>query len=106
MPPKKDKLSRGVQSTWPEVFKDIKVDVIPIEYLTTIRVIFKDNKVWEIDMQSSRNKLGDDKVLEDVLQELFNEYENSIGNIDFRLDTERLKNDIQKRTRVFMKKGK
>ena len=57
-------------------------------------------------MQSSRNKLGDDKVLEDVLQELFNEYENSIGNIDFRLDTERLKNDIQKRTRVFMKKGK
>ncbi len=57
-------------------------------------------------MQSSRNKLGDDKVLEDVLQELFNEYENKIGNIDFRLDTERLKNDIQKRTRVFMKKGK
>ncbi len=57
-------------------------------------------------MQSSRNKLGDDKVLEDVLQELFNEYENSIANIDFRLDTERLKNDIQKRTRVFMKKGK
>ena len=57
-------------------------------------------------MQSSRNKLGDDKVLEDVLQELFDEYENSIENIDFRLDIERLKNDIQKRTRVFMKKGK
>ena len=44
-----------------------------------------------------RNKLGDDKVLEDVLQELFHEYENSIENIDFRLDIERLKNDIQKR---------
>ena len=80
-----------MQNTWPEVFKDIKVDVIPIEYLTSIRVIFKDNKIWEIDMQSSRNKLGDDKVLEDILQDLFNEYENSIGNIDFRLDTERLK---------------
>ena len=106
MPPKKDKLSKGLQNTGPEVFKDIKVDVIPIEYLTSIRVIFKDNKIWEIDMQSSRNKLGDDKVLEDILQDLFNEYENSIGNIDFRLDTERLKNDIQKRTRVFMKKGK
>ena len=49
-------------------------------------------------MQSSRNKLGDDKALEDVLQELFHEYENSIENIDFRLDIERLKNDIQKRT--------
>ena len=74
MPQKKDKLSKGLQNTWPEVFKDIKVDVIPIEYLTSIRVILKDNKSWEIDMQSSRNKLGDDKVLEDVLQELFNEY--------------------------------
>lgn len=106
MPPKKDKLSRGVQNTWPEVFKDINVDVIPIEYLTSIRVIFVDNKVWEIDMNSSRNKLGDDAVLEDILQDLFDEYESKIANIDFRLDTVRLKNDIQKRTRVFMKKGK
>ena len=97
MSPKRDKLSRGVQSTWPEVLKDIDVDTI-IEYLVTIRVMFKDKKIWEIDMQSSRNKLGDDKVLEDVLQELFHEYENSIENIDFRLDIERLKNDIQKRT--------
>ena len=106
MPPKKDKLSRGVQNAWPEVFKDIKVDVIPIEYLTSIRVIFKDNKIWEIDMNSSRNKLGDDAVLEDILQDLFDEYESKIANIDFRLDTVRLKTDIQKRTRVFMKKGK
>ena len=51
MPPKRDKLSRGVQSTWPEVLKDIDVDVIPIEYLNP-RVMFKDKKIWEIDMQS------------------------------------------------------
>ena len=106
MPPKKDKLSRGVQVTWPEVFGDIDVEVIPIEYLTSVRVTLKDKKVWEIDMESSRKKLGDDGVLEDVLQELFDEYNNAIQNIDFRLDTKRLKNDIQKRTRVFLKKGK
>lgn len=106
MPSKKDKLSRSVQSTWPEVFEDINVEVIPLEYLLSVRVSFKDNKVWEIDMDSSREKLGDDGVLEDVLQELFDEYEDAIQNIDFRLDTERLKYDIQKRTRVFMKKGK
>lgn len=106
MPSKKDKLSAGVSNTWPEVFEDINVEVIPLEYLTSVRVSFFDNKVWEIDMDSSREKLGDDGVLEDVLQELFDEYEDSIENIDFRLDTERLKYDIQKRTRVFMKKGK
>ena len=66
----------------------------------------KDKKIWEIDMNSSRNKLGDDAVLEDILQDLFDQYESKIANIDFRLDTVRLKTDIQKRTRVFMKKGK
>ena len=106
MPPKKDKLSKGVQNAWPEVLGDIKVDVIPLEYLTSVRVSFKDNKIWEIDMESSREKLGDDGVLEDVLEELFDEYENAIEHIDFRLDTERLKHDVQKRTRAFMKKGK
>jgi len=106
MPPKKDKLSRGVQTAWPEVFKDINVEVIPLEYLTSIRVFFRDGKIWEIDMNSSRKKLGDDGMLEDVLQDLFDQYENSIENIDFRLDTERLKKDVQKRTRVFLKKGK
>ena len=35
-----------------------------------------------------------------------NPAKSKIANIDFRLDTVRLKNDIQKRTRVFMKKGK
>lgn len=106
MPPKKDKLSKGVQNTWPEVLGDIKVDVIPLEYLISVRVSFKDKKIWEIDMQSSRRKLGDDGKLEDVLEDLFEEYNDSIQHIDFRLDTERLKNDVQKRTRSFMKKGK
>ena len=106
MPPKKDKLSAGVSNSWPEVFEDIDVQVIPLEYLTSVRVSFDNNKVWDIDMDSSRKKLGDDGLLEDVLQELFDEYEDSIENIDFRLDTERLKKDIQKRTRVFLKKGK
>lgn len=106
MPPKKDKLSKGVQNTWPEVLGDIKVDVIPLQYLISVRVSFKDKKIWEIDMQSSRKKLGDDGKLEDVLEELFEEYNDAIEHIDFRLDTERLKSDVQRRTRSFMKKGK
>lgn len=57
-------------------------------------------------MQSSRKKLGDDGKLEDVLEELFEEYNDAIEHIDFRLDTERLKSDVQRRTRSFMKKGK
>ena len=38
------------------------------------------------------------------LETIFRQYEKDISNVDFRLDTERLKRDIKKRTALFMKK--
>jgi len=42
--------------------------------------------------------------IELALQELFEQYEDAIDSIDFRLDTEKVKYDIKKRTALFMKK--
>jgi len=44
--------------------------------------------------------------VESTLEELFRQYDNVIDNVDFRLNTVRLKKDIQDRTRLFMKKRK
>ena len=38
------------------------------------------------------------------LEHIFKHYEQEISNVDFRLDTERVKRDIKKRTALFMKK--
>ena len=90
---------------WPEVFKDIDIEVVPLEYLHSVRVFFDDGKVWEIDIAKSK-KQGVSEDLETTLEELFKQYNNVINNVDFRLDTKRLKEDIQARTRTFMKKRK
>ncbi|SVB74963.1 uncharacterized protein METZ01_LOCUS227817 [marine metagenome] len=44
--------------------------------------------------------------LENTLQNLFDTYDTSIKHIDFRVDTDRVKKDVQKRTRGFLKKNK
>jgi hypothetical protein len=90
---------------WPEVFEDLDVKVVPLEYLHSVRVFFEDGKVWDIDIQKSKRN-GSSDQLEQTLEELFQEYENVIVNVDFRLDTARLKRDIQRRTALFLKKRK
>ena len=39
-------------------------------------------------------------------REVLEEYEDVIENVDFRLDVERVKHDISRRTKYFLKKGK
>jgi hypothetical protein len=102
--PKRKKLPLGVINTWPEIFSEISVDVVPIEYLHSVNVKFKDGKTWEIDIKKTRSKPNVD--IETALEELFETYENDIDSIDFKLDTEKVKYDIKRRTQQFMKKRK
>ena len=101
---KKGVLPPDIVNAWPEIFKDIKIDVVPIEYLHSVKVYFKDGKIWEIDVKKSKTK--PDLNIETALDDLFNQYEKSITNVAFRLDTAKVKRDIKKRTEIFMKKRK
>lgn len=98
------KLSKDVIEHWPEVFKDIEIHAIPLEYLRSINVTFNDGNVWVIELDKNKGLSLND--VESSLQELFQEYEESISNVDFRLDTVRVKRDIQARTKLFLKKRK
>jgi hypothetical protein len=97
-----------VISHWPEVFKDVDVQVVPLEYLHSIRVFFVDGKIWDIDMAKTRDlkQNQDSDTLEKTLEDLFEQYEDVITNIDFRLNTKKLKQDITNRTKLFLKKRK
>jgi DNA-binding protein len=99
----KKSLPKNVVDHWPEVFNDVTVNAIPIEYLLAIKVTFNDGKKWEIKVKNNRKKLTN-AGLEKTLNELFKNYTNSIKNVDFRLDTEKVKRDIEKRTKKFFKK--
>jgi len=99
----KKSLPKNVVDHWPEVFNDVTVNAIPIEYLLAIKVTFNDGKKWEIKVKNNRKKLTN-AGLEKTLNELFKTYTDSIKNVDFRLDTEKVKKDIEKRTKKFFKK--
>jgi hypothetical protein len=100
--PNGKKLPKDVVEKWPEVFGDVDIEVIPVEYLHSVRITFSDGKIWEID--TTKNE--DDIDFEDAIEALLIEYEDSIDNVDFQLDTEKVKQDIKKRTNTFMKKRK
>jgi hypothetical protein len=98
--PRKKQLPKEVIDHWPEVLKDIHIDVVPLEYLNSVRVEFTDGKIWDIDINTDKKPVKD---LEKSLDDLFEQYQNVIKNVDFRLDTDKVKADITKRTKKFLK---
>ena len=101
----KKSLPKEVVAHWPEIFSDLHVESIPVEYLLSIKVTFKDGKNWEIRLKNNRQKMTN-KELEKQITELFKTYGDAIKNVDFRLDTNKVKADITKRTKTFLKKRK
>lgn len=99
---KGSKFPPDVIKHWPEVLNDVEIQTIPIEYLVSVRVEFNDGKTWEIDIDKSATASKEE--LEDSLSTFFEEYSESISNIDFRMDTKRVIKDVKDRTRLFMKK--
>jgi hypothetical protein len=101
----KKSLPKDVVDQWPEVFSEVDVKAVPLAYLHSMRIIFNDGKVWDINIAAHAKKNGVED-LEEHLQELISTYEEAIEHIDFRLDVDRVKKDIIKQTKSFLKKPK
>jgi hypothetical protein len=104
--PKRKGLSQDVIDKWPEVFKDVEVKAIPLEYLESVQVTFNNGKVWEITINRNASNTMLNKDVEKSLNDMFKTYDSSIKNVDFKVDTDRVKEDVQKRTKQFLKKKK
>ena len=101
----KKTLPKEIIEHWPEVFGEINLKVIPVKYLDSVLINFKDGRTWQIPIRSKVR--GDDtSKVEAELQEFFTTYDDVIGHIDFKLDTEKVKKDIKKITGKFLKKRK
>jgi hypothetical protein len=94
---------KDVVEHWPEVFGEITLNVIPLKYLDSITVTFKNNKIWEIKVGSPQAQ-DDWESFETNLKEMLSSYESEIENVDFKLDTERVKKDMIKNTNQFLRK--
>lgn len=100
----KNKLPQEVISQWPEIFDDVEIKAVPIEYIHSVHVYFHDGKIWEIDMDKQAEAGG--ALVEHSLETFLEQYNEEISHVDFRLDTTKVVNDVKKRTATFMKKRK
>lgn len=98
-------LPKDVIKIWPEVFGEVHLNVLPLRYLHTVLVNFKDGKTWEIKITEKTRKEGW-QIFEENLAELISSYKETLDNIDFKLDTDRVKIDVQRSTQRFLKKKK
>jgi hypothetical protein len=98
-------LPKDVIECWPEIFGEVKLHVLPMRYLQSVIVNFKDGKIWEIKV-TTRTRNNGWESFENSLSELFKSYEKRIDNIDFKLDSARVKKDIEQSTKRFLRKKK
>ena len=103
----KNKLPPEVIKHWPEIFGDVEIKAVPIEYIHNIHVHFHDGKIWEIDIdQNSLRENTNITAIENSLETFLEQYNNEISHVDFRLNTAKVVADVKKRTQSFMKKRK
>jgi hypothetical protein len=79
---------------WPEIFEDLYMNTMPVAYLINLRLEFNNGRIWEINVQEQLVNAEADEVADKLLN-IFHEYRNDIKKIDFQMDIERLKVDIQ-----------
>lgn len=99
------KFPKDVVDLWPEVFSEIDLNVIPVRYLDTITVEFTNKEVKEIKLTQIHPD-ADWVEFEKQLKVVLRTHEKEIDNVDFKLDTERLKKDILQQVSNFLKQRK
>jgi hypothetical protein len=83
---------------WPEVFEDLYMNTMPIHYLEMIRLEFGNGRIWEIDVREQL-EVADGDAIANKLIDTFQEYRDDIKKMDFKIDIEKLKKDIQDQTK-------
>ncbi len=102
---KNHKVKRISDEDWQEILDEVNMDFFPVEYLNSIIIKFENGTIWDIDINGSR-KTHTLEDIEDTLDELFEEYEDSMETINFKLDLERIKHDLSRRVYRFLKTNK
>ena len=74
------------------------MNTMPVAYLDTVRLEFTNGRIWEINVKEQLTESQSQHVA-DKLLETFQEYQEEISKIDFKIDVEKLKEDITKETK-------
>ena len=77
---------------WPEVFEDLYINTLPMDYIDLVKFEFTNGSQWVIDLKE--NFHIDKTKLEKLVIESFNDFEHEISKLEFSIDIVKLKKDI------------
>ena len=94
-------VSNQIVKQWPEVFKNLYMDTMPLEYLETMTLEFSNGRIWKIDVMEQIEQQNRIDIADRILN-TFDEYKDEIIKIDFRIDVEKLRNNTKDSTNNFL----
>ena len=89
---------RHLVKEWPEVFEDLYMNTMPVAYLEMIHLEFSNGRVWQIDIQTQLKESDPDAIADKLINTL-TEYKEEIKKIDFKINIDKLKEDIKGSTK-------
>lgn len=92
---------KHIVDEWPEVFSDLYMNTMPVNYLEYIHLEFSSGMVWEVDIKDQLKTL-DAEVVAQRLHETIQEYKDQVVNFNFKLNVKKLKKDIKKSTKAIL----
>lgn len=101
MPNELFKPPKHLVEEWPEVFNDLYMNTMPVDYLKYIHLEFSTGMIWELDIEEQIKTLGP-AVVTQRLHETIQEYKSEVKKFEFKLDIERLKRDIKNSTSLML----
>ena len=57
-----NKLPPEIVNHWPEVFDNVEIKSVPIEYISSINIFFNNGKVYTIDVSKEKKKYADSEM--------------------------------------------
>ena len=93
-------LPKEVTSVWPEIFENVRLNIVPLNYVQSMKLSFANNRVWHVTFKPSHNFSSS---VEDAVVSIIKEYKAQIQSIDFNLDAETIKQAALQFTDQFLK---
>lgn len=73
------------------------MNTMPVAYVDTMILEFNDGRVWQIDIREQLKGADPNDVAKKLLDTL-SEYKDTIKKLDFKINVQKLKDDIKNRT--------
>lgn len=95
------KSSKDLVKEWPEVFSDLYINTMPVNYLDFIQIEFKTGMVWKVEIQDQIDIHGPENVAK-FLEQTLSEYSSEVEKFDFKLNIKKLKTDVAQSTKSIL----